>query len=137
MHAVQFMSTAPQFSMLFLLKINNSLYISFQSFINTQILAISHIILFQSMFVYFEYIIECSPLLVTNVKKEMISFWPNSNIFFTGIYRCCSNIYNIFIKYIVFLLWNTFKILPRHGCIWINRIFSNGSKNCGKTLDGM
>ena len=44
MHAVQFMSTAPppQFSMLF--KINNSLYISFQSFINTQILTISHII---------------------------------------------------------------------------------------------
>ena len=34
----------PQFSMLFLFKINNSLYISFQSFINTQILTISHII---------------------------------------------------------------------------------------------
>ena len=43
-----------QFSMLFLFKINNSLYISFQSFINTQILTISHIILFQSMSVYFE-----------------------------------------------------------------------------------
>ena len=25
-----------------------------------------------------------------------------SNNFFTGIYRCCSSIYNIFIKYIVF-----------------------------------
>jgi hypothetical protein len=34
----------PHFSMLFLFKINNSLYISFQSFINTQILTISHII---------------------------------------------------------------------------------------------
>ena len=34
----------PQFSMLFLFKINNSLYISFQSFINMQILTISHII---------------------------------------------------------------------------------------------
>jgi hypothetical protein len=110
--------------MLFLFKINNSLYISFQSFINMQILTISHIILFQSMFVSFEWIIECSPLLVTNVKIEITSLWPNSNIFFTGIYRCCSNIYNIFIKYIVFLLWNTFKILPRHGCIWINRIFT-------------
>jgi hypothetical protein len=33
-----------QLSMLFLFKINNSLYISFQSFINTQILTISHII---------------------------------------------------------------------------------------------
>ena len=32
----------PEFSMLFLFKINNSLYISFQSFINTQILTISH-----------------------------------------------------------------------------------------------
>jgi hypothetical protein len=41
-------------------------------------------------------------LLVTNVKKEITSLWPNSNIFFTSIYRCCSNIYNIFIKYIVF-----------------------------------
>ena len=47
-------SPPSQFSMLFLFKINNSMYISFQSFINTQILAISHIILFQSMFVYFE-----------------------------------------------------------------------------------
>ena len=34
----------PEFSMLFLFKINNSLYISFQSFINTQILTIGHII---------------------------------------------------------------------------------------------
>ena len=34
----------PQFSMLFLFKIINSLYISFQSFINTQVLTISHII---------------------------------------------------------------------------------------------
>jgi hypothetical protein len=34
----------PQFSMLFLFKINNSLYISFLSFINTQILTICHII---------------------------------------------------------------------------------------------
>ena len=33
-----------QFSMHFLFKLNNSLYISFQSFINTQILTISHII---------------------------------------------------------------------------------------------
>ena len=33
-----------QFAMLFLFKINNSLYINFQSFINTQILTISHII---------------------------------------------------------------------------------------------
>ena len=40
----------PEFSMLFLFKINNSLYISFQSFINSQILTIGHIILFQSMF---------------------------------------------------------------------------------------
>jgi hypothetical protein len=38
--------------MLFLFKIDNSLYISFQSFINMQILTISHIILFQSMFVH-------------------------------------------------------------------------------------
>jgi len=29
-------------------------------------------------------------LLVTNVKKEITSLWPNSTIFFTGIYRCCS-----------------------------------------------
>jgi hypothetical protein len=36
----------PQFSMLFLFKINTSLYISFQSFINTQILTISHIIIY-------------------------------------------------------------------------------------------
>ena len=72
----------PQFSMPFLFKINNSLYISFQSFINMQILTISHIILFQSMFVSFEWIIECSPLLVTNVKIEITSLWPNSNIFF-------------------------------------------------------
>jgi hypothetical protein len=35
---------SPQFSMLFLFKINNTLYISFQSLINTQILTISHII---------------------------------------------------------------------------------------------
>ena len=35
---------SPQFSILFLFKINNSLYISFQSYINTQILTISHII---------------------------------------------------------------------------------------------
>ena len=35
---------SPQFSMLFLFKINNSLHISFQSFINMQILTISHII---------------------------------------------------------------------------------------------
>ena len=33
----------PEFSILFLFKINNSLYISFQSFINMQILTISHI----------------------------------------------------------------------------------------------
>ena len=33
-----------QFSILFLFKINNSLYIHFQSLINTQILTISHII---------------------------------------------------------------------------------------------
>ena len=52
-------------------KINNSLYISFQSVINTQILTISQIIIFQSMFVYFE----CSPLLVTNVKKEIQIFF--------------------------------------------------------------
>ena len=62
-------------------------------------------------------------MLVTNVKKDITSLWLNSNIFFTGIYRCCSNIYNIFIKNII--LWNTFKIiLPRNGCIWINRIFT-------------
>ena len=34
----------PQFSIIFLFKINNALYISFQSFLNTQILTISHII---------------------------------------------------------------------------------------------
>jgi hypothetical protein len=34
----------PELSMLFLFKIKNSLYISFQSFINTQILTIGHII---------------------------------------------------------------------------------------------
>ena len=39
-----YVNCPPQFSMLFLFKINNSLYISFQSFINTQILTISHII---------------------------------------------------------------------------------------------
>jgi hypothetical protein len=49
-----YVNCPPQFSMLFLFEINNSLYISFQSFINMQILTISHIILFQSMFVYFE-----------------------------------------------------------------------------------
>ena len=39
-----YVNCPPQFSMLFLFRINNSLYISFQSFINTQILTISHII---------------------------------------------------------------------------------------------
>ena len=39
--------------------------------------------------------IQCSPSLVTHVKKEITPLWPNSNILFTG------NIYNIFIKYIV------------------------------------
>jgi hypothetical protein len=39
-----YVNCPPQFSMLFLFKINNTLYISFQSFINTQILTISHII---------------------------------------------------------------------------------------------
>jgi hypothetical protein len=53
------------------------------------------------MFVSFEQKIECSPLLVTNVKKEITSL-DQSQIIFTGIYRCCSSIYNIFIKYIVF-----------------------------------
>ena len=47
-------SPPPNYLCFSLFKINNSLYISFQSFINTQILTISHIILFQSMFVYFE-----------------------------------------------------------------------------------
>ena len=39
----------PEFSMLFLFKINNSLYLSFQSFINTQILTISHIIIHNNL----------------------------------------------------------------------------------------
>jgi hypothetical protein len=55
------------------------------------------------MFVYIEWINECSPYLVTNVKKGIPSLWPKSNIYFTGVYRCCLiSIYNIFIKYIVF-----------------------------------
>jgi hypothetical protein len=44
-------------------------------------------------------IIECSPLLVTKVKTEIIPLWPNSNTFFTGIYRCCSSIYNMYFYY--------------------------------------
>ena len=35
-----------------------------------------------SMFVSFDQKIECSPLLITNVKKEITSFWPKSNIFY-------------------------------------------------------
>jgi hypothetical protein len=42
MHAVQFMSTA-QISMLFLFKINNSPYISFQSFISNSTNVLCHI----------------------------------------------------------------------------------------------
>jgi hypothetical protein len=47
-----------------------------------------------SMFVSFEQKIECSPLLVTNIKK--LPPFDQSQIIFTGIYRCCSSIYNIF-----------------------------------------
>ena len=42
--------------------------------------------------------IECSPLLVTNVNLKIItSLWPTSNNLFTGIYRCCSSIYTIYL----------------------------------------
>ena len=33
---------------------------------------------------------------------------------------CCT----VYVNCPPILLWNTFKILPRHGCIWINRIFT-------------
>jgi hypothetical protein len=79
------------------------------------------------MFVSFEQKIECSPLLVTNERKKLPPF-DQSQIIFSGIYRCCS-IYNIFIKYIVFLLWNTIKILPIHGCISINRQLTSPTEN--------
>jgi hypothetical protein len=36
--------------------------------------------------------IECSPLLVTNVKSKITSLCPTSNNLCTGIYCCCSNI---------------------------------------------
>ena len=82
-----------------------------------------------SMFAYFELIIECSPLLVTDVKTKFVS-----------IYRCCSSMYDIFIKYIVFYYEIKIKILPRHECMYIDKstiYLSNGKQCCEKTLDGM
>jgi len=58
--------------------------------------------------------IECSPLLVTNVSKKIIPPFDQRQITF---YRYLS------------LLWNTFKILPRHGCISINRQFNSTMEN--------
>jgi hypothetical protein len=42
--------------------------------------------------------IECSPLSVTTVNNFFFtSLWPTSTNFFTGIYRCCSSIYIIYL----------------------------------------
>jgi hypothetical protein len=61
-------------------------------------------------------IIECSPLLVTNVKKEITSLWPNSNI-------CLQIFISVVVTFIIYLLnalyfmmkyiWNTAEIRLR------------------------
>ena len=72
------------------------------------------------------------------LNKTITSLWPSSTKsrpgkcemwlkwIFIGIYRFCSSIsgYGLYI-----LLWNTFKILPRHRCISINRQFTLSMEN--------
>jgi len=81
------------------------------------------------MFAYFELIIECSPLLVTNVKTN-----------FASMYRCCSSMYDIFIKYIVFYYEIKLKYCQDMDvCILINQQYTSARKNnvAEKTLDEM
>jgi hypothetical protein len=53
------------------------------------------------------YSIECSPLLVTNVKKEITSLWPNSNI-------CLQVFISVVVTFIIYLL-NTLYFMYKIG----------------------
>ena len=60
------------------------------------------------------------------MQRKKLPPFDQIQLFFLQVFiTVVVNIYNIFIKYIVFLLWNTFKILPRHACIWINWMFTS------------
>ena len=56
------------------------------------------------------------------VRKNITSLWPTSNNFFQVFIAVV--VFIIYYKIYCILLWNTFKILPIHGCISINR-YSN------------
>ena len=85
-----------------------------------------------SIFVNVEKIWSALPCWVTNVNKNKLPPFDQHQItFLTGIYRCCSSIYNIFIKYIVFYCEIHLKYLQGT----INRQFNSTMENnfAGKT----
>jgi hypothetical protein len=68
--------------------------------------------------------LECSPLLVTNINKKQLPPFDQRQIT-AVVVAYISYIYKIHCIW----LWNTFKILPRHGCISINQQFNSTMKN--------
>jgi hypothetical protein len=55
------------------------------------------------------------------------SLWKNSN-------NCLQVFIAVVVAFIIYkirsnLLWNTIKILPRHGCISINQLFTSAIEN--------
>ena len=68
--------------------------------------------------------LECSPLLVTNINKKQLPPFDQRQITVVVV-AYISYIYKIHCIW----LWNTFKILPRHGCISINRQLNSTMEN--------
>ena len=73
---------------------------------------------------------ECSPLLVTNVNKKKLPPFDKRQITFLQVFIAVVVGYISYIYKIHYIwLWSTFKILPRHGCISINRQFNSTMEN--------
>jgi hypothetical protein len=74
--------------------------------------------------------IECFPLLVTSVNKKKLPPFDQRQITFLQVFIAVVVAYIQYIDKIhCILLWNTFKILPRHECISINRQFNSTMEN--------